>query len=77
VENTVTVELVFHTDTFELDINAMDLNLDFAMSLLERGLRLLRFQEKILIAQQASAAVRQVAIDQERTKRVLDRVKLQ
>jgi hypothetical protein len=51
MENPV-LTLTFHLDTFELDIDAPSLPVDFAISLLDRAKRLLENHEKMAIAQQ-------------------------
>jgi hypothetical protein len=72
-----TVILTFHPDTFELDIDAPELQLDFVMSLIDRAKHALENQEKIVIAHQISAGVRALAENQNRTEKVLSRIKLQ
>lgn len=72
-----TVILTLHMDTLELDIDAPELSLDIVMSLIDRAKHMLENQEKILIAHQISAGVREAAMNQQRTAKVLDRIKLQ
>lgn len=66
------VVISMNLDTYELSIDAPELPLDFAMSLVERAKRALENQEKIVVAQQ----LRQMAADQERTKSVVSRIKM-
>jgi hypothetical protein len=70
------VELTFNRETLELDVNAPDLTLDVVISIVERAKRMLENQEKIVIAQQISQGVRAIAQEQDRTEKVLSRVKL-
>jgi hypothetical protein len=71
------VVLTFRLDTYDLDIDAPDLSLDFVMSIIERAKRMLEVQEKIMVAHQISQGVRAIAANEEHTKRVLSKVKLQ
>jgi hypothetical protein len=50
-----TLLLTFHLDTLELDIDAPDISIDFAISLLDRAKRLLEAKEKITLAQHLRA----------------------
>jgi len=68
-----TLTLTFHLDTFELDIDAPSLSLDFALSLLDRARRLLEAQEKLVIAR----GVREAVENETRANRIVRNVKLQ
>jgi len=72
-----TVLLTFHLDTYELDIDAPELTLDFVMSLIERAKRMLENQEKVVVAHQISQGVRAAAMNQQRTESLLSKIKLQ
>ncbi len=71
------VVLTFRLDSYDLDIDAPELTLDFVISLIDRAKRMLEEQQKIVTAHQISAGVRQLAADAQRTEKVLSRVKLQ
>ena len=77
----VTVILTYHPDTLELDLDAPTLPLDVVISFLQRALRQCENAEKIVVAQQVSAAVAQArvsaAMDAARTKDVLSKFKMQ
>lgn len=72
-----TVILTLHMDTLELDVDAPELALDVVISLIDRAKRALKNQEKIVIAHQISSGVRALAENQNRTEKVLSRIKLQ
>lgn len=72
-----TVILTLHMDTLELDVDAPELALDVVISLIDRAKRALENQEKIFIAHQISSGVRALAENQNRTEKVLSRIKLQ
>jgi hypothetical protein len=72
-----TVILTFNKETFLVNLDAPDLPLDFVMSILKDALRQCENLEKITIAQQVGTAARAAVVNQERTSRVLDRIKLQ
>lgn len=67
-----TILIIFHPDTLELEIEAPELPMDFAMSMLERAKRALENQEKIALAQ----LMRHSAAEQERTEKVISRIKM-
>lgn len=64
--------LVFNPDTMDLEINAPEMPSDFAISLLDRAKKMIENQEKLVMAQQ----IRSMAESDERTNRVLQKVKL-
>jgi hypothetical protein len=76
-----TILITFHPDTLELDIDAPELALDIVISFLQRAMRQCENAEKIVVAQQVSAAVRDAqigaAMNEQRTKSVLSKIKLQ
>ena len=72
----VVVILKFNTETFELDVDAPDLSLDFVLSLVDRAQRILEEQVKIATGRQISQAVRTDAANVQRTEQVLSQVKL-
>jgi transposase-like protein len=84
VENS-TIIITFHPDTLELDLDAPQLSLDTVISFLQRALRQCENAEKIVVAQQVTAAVRDLntkvamseAVNEARTKGVLSRLKIQ
>jgi hypothetical protein len=71
-----TILITFHPDTLELDITAPELALDIVISFLERALRQCENAEKIVVAQNLSAAVRGAAENQQRTHAVLSKLKM-
>jgi transposase-like protein len=75
-----TVLITFHPDTLELDVDAPALSLDTVISFLQRALRQCENAEKIVVAQQVTAAVRDVnanaAYNEMRTKKVLSNIKM-
>jgi transposase-like protein len=71
-----TVLITYHDDTLEMDIDAPDLALDIVISFLQRALRQCENAEKVVVAQQVSAAVRDAAENQGRTRRVLSNLKM-
>lgn len=71
-----TILITFHPDTLEMDISAPELALDIVISFLQRALRQCENSEKVVVAQQVSAAVRNVAENAERTSRVMSRIKM-
>jgi hypothetical protein len=75
VENP-TIILTFHPDTLELDVDAPELALDVVISFLQRAIRQCENAEKIVVAQQVSAAVKNIAMNEERTQRVISRIKM-
>lgn len=70
------VVLTFHTDTYELDIDAPELSLDFVLSIIERAKRMLDHQERIVVAQQMGAVAAQARDNEARTKRVISNLKM-
>lgn len=76
-----TIIITFHRDTLEVDVDAPELALDVVINFLQRAMRQCENAEKIVVAQQVNAAVRASAenamMDQERTRKVLSRIKLQ
>lgn len=79
MENT-TIQITFHPDTMELDVDAPELALDVVISFLQRALRQCENAEKIVVAQQVSAAVRDAAlnasVNEQRTRSVLSKLKM-
>jgi hypothetical protein len=71
-----TVLITFHPDTLELDVDAPALALDVVISFLQRAMRQCENAEKIVVAQQVSAAVRDVAFNEMQTKKVLSNIKM-
>lgn len=76
----ISIILTYHPDTMELDVDAPTLALDVVISFIQRALRQCENAEKILVAQQVSAAVREAsvgaAINEQRTKQVLSKLKM-
>jgi hypothetical protein len=76
----ITIVLTYHPDTLELDVDAPTLALDVVISFLQRAMRQCENAEKIVVAQQVTAAVRDVnanaAFNEMRTKKVLSNIKM-
>lgn len=70
MEKAVAVVLKFNTETFELDVDAPDLQLEFVLSLVDRARRMLEEQQKIVTAQAVSQAVRMAQIQGVKTIRL-------
>lgn len=79
MENT-TIQITFHPDTMELDVDAPELALDVVISFLQRALRQCENAEKIMVAQQVTAAVRDLnnsaIVNEQRTRSVLTKLKM-
>lgn len=79
MENT-TIQITFHPDTMELDVDAPELALDVVISFLQRALRQCENAEKIMVAQQVTAAVRDLnnsaIVNEQRTRSVLSKLKM-
>lgn len=79
MENT-TIQITFHPDTMEMDVDAPELALDVVISFLQRALRQCENAEKIMVAQQVTAAVRDLnnsaIVNEQRTRSVLTKLKM-
>ena len=79
MENT-TIQITFHPDTMEMDVDAPELRLDVVISFLQRALRQCENAEKIMVAQQVTAAVRDLnnsaIVNEQRTRSVLTKLKM-
>lgn len=75
-----TILISLNPETMELDIEAPELTLGVAISLVQRAMRQLENMEKVEVAKQVSAAVREIAsndvLNKERTRRVLSNLKM-
>lgn len=71
-----TILITFHPDTLELDVDAPELALDVVISFLQRAMRQCENAEKVVVAQQVSAAVRDAANNHHRTLSVLSNLKM-
>jgi hypothetical protein len=69
--------ITFDRESLEISIDAPEISLDFGISLLDRAKRVLEAQEKIVLMQKAAAQSRIDAMNEAKTGRILDRVKLQ
>lgn len=68
--------VTFDPETMEMNVDAPTLALDVVISFLQRALRQCENAEKIVVAQQMSTAVREVATNENRTKRILSTIKM-
>lgn len=75
--NNPTMIITFDRESLEISIDAPEISLDFGISLLDRAKRVLEAQEKIVLMQKAAAQSRIDAMNEAKTGRILDRVKLQ
>jgi hypothetical protein len=79
MENT-TIQITFHPDTMEMDVDAPELRLDVVISFLQRALRQCENAEKVVVAQQMGAVARDAAVNsamnEQRTRSVLSKLKM-
>lgn len=71
-----TLTLTLHLDTLEMDIDAPEISLDFALSMIERAKRILDHQERVVVAQQMAQGVRAAQSNEERTRKVISNLKM-
>jgi transposase-like protein len=75
LENIV-ITVTFDPETMDMNVDAPTLALDVVISFLQRALRQCENAEKVVVAQQVSAAVREVATNENRTKKILSNLKM-
>jgi hypothetical protein len=76
-ENVVRIELVQHLDgNYDLDINAPEINIEYALSIIERAKRLLENHLELLLAQQKIAQARGDIHNEARTRKILSNLKM-
>lgn len=69
--------ITLNLENLELSVDAPTLTLDVVISILQRAMRQCENAEKVVVAQQVSAAVRGDQLNEHRTKSVLSRIRPQ